>query len=158
FSKHLLLLVPPGPPEPRRGRAPPQPEAGTDPARRDGGARARPARATARAARGAARESRPLALAVPLALAALGALPSALWNALGARRGTGAGTYLALHASFGAPAPLYLAMLPKEIFSGWWGRGALRLALFGALVGVPLVAGALRGLRGAPRETVAMIA
>ncbi len=90
------------------------------------------------------------------ALAALGALPFALWNGLGALRGTGAATYLELQASFGAPALLYLAMLPKEVFSGWWGRDALRLVLFAALVAVPVAAGALRGLRTAPRETAAM--
>ena len=92
-----------------------------------------------------------------LALAALAGLPFLAWNALGAAGGTGPATYLALREGFGASAPLYLAMLPKELFFGWWGREPLALCLLAGVVILPAAFGAWRGLRAAPREMGAML-
>jgi hypothetical protein len=92
------------------------------------------------------------------ALAALAGLPFLAWNALGTLGGSGAAGYLALREGFGASAPLYLAMLPKELFFGWWGRDPLALLALSGLVILPCVFGASRGLRAAPREMGAMLA
>jgi len=91
------------------------------------------------------------------ALAALAGLPFLAWNVLGAAGGSGPATYLALREGFGASAPLYLAMLPKELFFGWWGREPLVLLALAALVILPCAFGAWRGLRSAPREMGAML-
>jgi len=88
--------------------------------------------------------------------AALAALPFLAWYGLGALAGTGAASYVELREAFGSPALLYLVMLPKELFFGWWGTGPAALALLAALVGVPCAAGAWRALREAPREAAAM--
>jgi hypothetical protein len=93
-----------------------------------------------------------------LALAALAGLPFLAWNALGALGGSGPATYLALREGFGASAPLYLAMLPKELFFGWWGSAPLSLVVFAALVLGPCAFGAWHALRTAPREAGAMLA
>ena len=63
-----------------------------------------------------------------------------------------------LREAFGAPAYLYLAMLPKELFFGWWGRAPWQLVLFAAAVALPSVVGAVRAAREAPREAAAMAA
>jgi hypothetical protein len=93
-----------------------------------------------------------------LALAALAAVPFLAWNALGALGGSGPATYLALREGFGTSAPLYLAMLPKELFFGWWGQGALALLVFAGVVIAPWGFGAWHGFRTAPREAGAMLA
>ena len=90
------------------------------------------------------------------ALAAAAALPCLVWYSLG--RSGGAATYLALREAYGSGAPLYLAILPKELFAGWWRSDALGVALFAAAVAAPAAFGAWRALRAAPRETAAMLA
>jgi hypothetical protein len=89
------------------------------------------------------------------ALAALAALPCLVWYSLGARGG--ASTYLALRDAYGSGAPLYLAILPREVFPGWW--RSVPLAIGGTLLFVaPATFGAWRAWRSAPRETAAMLA
>jgi hypothetical protein len=92
-----------------------------------------------------------------LGLAALAGVPFVAWNALGGARGSGAATYLALHEGFASWAPHYLSMLPKELLSGFWGRGPLSLGLLAAAAATAAF-GALRALRAAPREAGAMLA
>lgn|GEM_PF-2343017 len=89
-------------------------------------------------------------------LAALGALPFACWNSVGALRGTGAAAYLELREGFGASAPAFLAIVPREAFAGLFGTSAPELALFAVAAGIPCAVGAWLGLRAAPRETTAM--
>jgi hypothetical protein len=99
-------------------------------------------------------ERRPLR---QLALAGAAALPCVAWYGLGALRGTGAATYLELREAFGGSAPAYLALLPRELFAGFWGGpSAAALAAFAVAVGVPGALGAWRALRAAPREAFAM--
>jgi hypothetical protein len=93
-----------------------------------------------------------------LGLAAAAGLPFLAWNGLGALGGTGAADYLELREAFGSPALLYLVMLPKELFSGWWGSAPWQLALLALAVLAPGLAGAARALREAPRESGAMLA
>lgn len=90
-----------------------------------------------------------------LAFAALAALPCAVWYAIAHG---GAGTYLALREAYGGSAPLQLAILPKELFFGWWGRAPVALAGIALAVGVPSAFGAWRAWRIAPREAAAMLA
>jgi hypothetical protein len=94
-----------------------------------------------------------------VALAALGALPFVAWSALGALRGAGAETYLALREGYGgAAAPLFLAVLAKEGFFGWWGRSPAELFALALAVAAPVAIGARRAWREAPREAGAMLA
>jgi hypothetical protein len=90
------------------------------------------------------------------ALAIAAALPCLAWYSLG--RSGGAATYLALREAYGSGAILYLAILPKEIFAGWWESTPLGVALFAAAIAAPAAFGARRAWRAAPRETGAMLA
>jgi hypothetical protein len=89
------------------------------------------------------------------ALAAAAAVPCLAWYSLG-RRGGGA-TYLALREAYGGGAPLYLVILPKELFAGWWRADPLSIAGLVATVGIA-ARGAWRAWRTAPREAGAMLA
>ena len=90
------------------------------------------------------------------ALAAAAALPCLAWYSLG--RSGGGAAYLALREAYGSGAPLYLAILPKELFGSWWRTDPLSIALFVVAVAAPSAWGAWRAWRTAPRETAAMLA
>ncbi|HVH05694.1 MAG TPA: hypothetical protein VNE71_06825 [Myxococcota bacterium] len=90
------------------------------------------------------------------ALAAAAALPCLAWYSLG--RSGGGAAYLALREAYGSGAPLYLAILPKELFGSWWRTDPLSIALFAVAVAAPSAWGAWRAWRTAPRETAAMLA
>jgi hypothetical protein len=90
------------------------------------------------------------------ALASSGLL---LWAGLGAVHGSGSATYLDMMQGMAfEPAPGFLGRSLREPFRGFYqGTLGMGLAVFILLVGVPLVVGVVRGLRGFGRETLALL-
>lgn len=93
------------------------------------------------------------------ALAALATSGVVAWTALGALHGSGGSTYLDMMEGMGfQPATDFLERSFKEPFRGWYRESAGGLALFAAVIGVPLAAGVAVGWRRFRRETVALLA
>jgi len=93
------------------------------------------------------------------ALAALASIPFLAWMGVGAMRGSGANSYLALMKGMGwAIAPDFLVSCYREPFAGWFLTGFDLRVAFLVLAVVPTVTGVVVGLRGFRREAIAMLA
>jgi hypothetical protein len=92
-----------------------------------------------------------------LVLAALAASGIMAWTALGALHGSGGTSYLDLMQGMAfRPATDFFERSFKEPFRGWYRESAGGLALFLAVVGVPLAAGLRAGAREFPRDAAAL--
>jgi hypothetical protein len=93
------------------------------------------------------------------ALSALASVPLLAWTALGAARGSGAASYLALMKGMGwASAPGFLASCLREPFAGWLAGGGVLALPFLVLGALPTLVGISVGVREFRREAIAMLA
>lgn len=85
---------------------------------------------------------------IPVAKAIAAGTPLLAWTAIGSLQGSGGGSYMDLMSGMGfQPAPGFFLRSVKEPFGGWYTSNVVWLVPFAGVVLVPLVVGAVRGLR-----------
>jgi hypothetical protein len=90
-------------------------------------------------------------------LAALASAGVLTWTALGALHGSGGTSYFDLMQGMAfRPATDFFERSFKEPFRGWYRESPGGLALFAAVIGVPVAAGLRAGAREFPREAAAL--